>query len=383
MRKTGLMGLVLLSLGLFVAGTWRVNRPVVFASVALLLGAHYLAARPSLVRLRRPGVWLWPAGILLLAGMLGTPRDFTVLGIPLSSQGLLAGIDMVGRALFLVGLGLVLSRALGGRLRQHQRLHQGFPGFRMALATAARTVPELGAELRRSLPSLSRSSRRAHWKGFDHLVKSMLSRSIDLAEEMAEGDWGSPDCSREVIALVCPQGGGKTWRMTQLADALTNAGAPPGGVLQPALWKDDRKVAYDLILLPEGQRIPLAHRNNHGPGFQFVSGAFDQAATQILRSASEDRAVLVDEMGLLESEGKGHLPAVRKALFVPGKSPFILAIRAGCQEAIQAGLGVTLQTLTAQEWDPQSLVDRILPNRETTSAPALEFKGPEQTPTRL
>ena len=136
------------------------------------------------------------------------------------------------------------------------------------------------------------------------------------------------------FALVAPPHRGKTSTMQALAARLRAAGVPLVGVIQPLL--EGQTQGYAVESLHSGERRLLAQRRPSGLGYDFSTPGFQWAASELLRSGP---LLLVDEVGLLEVEGRGHLPALEEALCQPHLRAAVLAVREEALPALEERLG--------------------------------------------
>jgi nucleoside-triphosphatase THEP1 len=144
--------------------------------------------------------------------------------------------------------------------------------------------------------------------------------------------------SARCLALLAEPRAGKTETLRALATRLRAAGLAFTGIAQPAVVAGGRVAGYDLEDLVTGERHPFATRGPAGavPGFVFDPEGWRWAAERILRPAP---VLLVDELGLLEAEGRGHAPAVVRARAAPGLRGAVLAVRRECLPALAKLLG--------------------------------------------
>lgn len=112
------------------------------------------------------------------------------------------------------------------------------------------------------------------------------------------------ECGRIVI-LTGARGAGKTSWCRAFADLARRLGLTVGGLVSPAVFRDDQKIAIDLHDLGGGQTRRLAERPSPGqPGTAGLGWRF--AATtlawgnQVIGNAGFRDLLLIDELGPLE-----------------------------------------------------------------------------------
>ncbi len=136
-----------------------------------------------------------------------------------------------------------------------------------------------------------------------------------------------------IVVLTGGVGSGKTAFLTGLLRALQSRFLSLDGFVGERVFHGRRLAGYDLIAVRDGRRIPFLRRADRtggttiGPWLPDPSGL--AAAAEIIR-ASDPRALLViDELGPLELEGRGHWPALAAVLDQPERR-FLFVIRQGC-----------------------------------------------------
>ena len=141
------------------------------------------------------------------------------------------------------------------------------------------------------------------------------------------------------LALVGPPGSGKTTALASVAAQLVCRSVTIGGVLQPRILEDGRTTGYLLAVIgsPNAPSL-LARRRPTGRGFDFDPDVFAAAAHEIQRAIHEARIVVVDELGTLEADGQGHLPALMTDA-PTSATVWLLAVREDVEAAIADRLG--------------------------------------------
>jgi len=104
------------------------------------------------------------------------------------------------------------------------------------------------------------------------------------------------------------------------------------------------RAGYRLRDESNGQERAFARRRKASspgkPGFEFDAAGWRWARERILDARRNADIVLVDEIGRLEAEGGGHLPALLAELDEDQGPAWVLAVRADCAARIQDRLGV-------------------------------------------
>ncbi len=111
--------------------------------------------------------------------------------------------------------------------------------------------------------------------------------------------------------LICgDKNAGKTAYLKFLAGRLNARGLTVGGILSEGVNENGRKIRYDAVDLRRGARWPLASLTadfpaalRYGP-FYFDRQVF-RRGNRILRDSLGSDAIILDEFGPLEKEGRG------------------------------------------------------------------------------
>ncbi len=154
----------------------------------------------------------------------------------------------------------------------------------------------------------------------------------------------SPVSKQPIIAAVIGEPrSGKTTALLAIAEELSRLGFQAGGVTQPAVYNGEKRVGYDLKDMATGQMRVFAKKRPglwpKGKGFSFDSEALDWASERILQARKTMELVIVDELGVLESHGDGHLKALLTPVDTENSKLWLLGVRDDCADAIQDYLG--------------------------------------------
>ncbi len=114
------------------------------------------------------------------------------------------------------------------------------------------------------------------------------------------------------------------------------------GFLSEAVWKKEETAGYDLFNLKKERSIPLIRRTGEKEwqkigSYFFIPQSLAEAEKIILRGKEAD-ILVVDEVGPLESSGRGFWPALKQVAFQPLTS-YILVIRKNIIKDFLAMLG--------------------------------------------
>lgn len=323
-------------------------------ALVLWLAALALVDRPGLRRMWLPRFWLITALVALASGLLLGSRDPSLPGFALSRSGLEAGALMMVRGAFIFGLAIWASRAVDESDIQRFFRRFGLGALGAAIPSALNLLPQLQQqfhEAARSRPR-TRGARRLY-----HMAVELFCETALLAERLA---------GPRLAAVVGQRGVGKTRAILRLVDGLRERGLALGGVAQPATHEQgarggeplsecgpsarDRhcvRVGYRLRDVATGEEVDFARARPSTPGldsggglgFSFEPQGWSRARELIVAARHSADAVVVDELGRLEAEGGGHLPALLEPLERQRAQLYVVAVRADRLEAIMRRLG--------------------------------------------
>jgi nucleoside-triphosphatase THEP1 len=247
--------------------------------------------------------------VTLLAGLLlGTGERVPLAGVPVSPEGLVAGLLMNLRAFTLVLGGTLLASAVTRDRFIAFTSRLGLRHFDPAFTTALETMPRVSRSWARARGRERASRFRA--------VARLLVMLSDLAR------W-SPAPARGLLGVTGRRGAGKTSLLAEAGRRAEEEGLRVGGILQER--SDDRleTVGYMVRRWGTGEELQLARRRPEG-GFSFSLEAFGAADRWLREDGARADLLLVDELGLLEAKGGGHAGAVA-ALLQRQPPPLLLA----------------------------------------------------------
>jgi nucleoside-triphosphatase THEP1 len=130
-------------------------------------------------------------------------------------------------------------------------------------------------------------------------------------------------------------GAGKTRRAERLVTELRERGVAVGGIISPRILDGDDTIGYRARDIETGEERLLAGVDPPGVRvgmFYLSEQALAFARTAIERASGTKRVVLLDEVGRLELEDKGHAQALR-TLLRSGAVP-VLFVRSKFVEAV-------------------------------------------------
>ncbi len=296
-------------------------------ALGIWLGALAYFRPRVLRRLWLPRFWLLTLFFGLSCGLLLGPRDLQWLGLPLSRAGLASGLLMVVRGVFVFALVTWASQSLSGPGLCRLAGKIGAARLAAAVSVALHLLPELQRRL-----MMGRRG-RLYRRGLGLIVQT-----AKLAEEMAG--------ERVIVAAVVgPRDSGKTATLHEVSARLLAAGFAVGGISQPKIIEQGRRQGYLLRDEANGQQHAFAQRGTGG--FSFAEEAWQWAHERIVQARRSARVVVVDELGLVEASGGGHLRALSRPLADESAVFWLLGVREGCQDQIGHSIGPIDRTLAA------------------------------------
>ena len=288
--------------------------------VAAYAAFSFLRYRRVAQKFTRPRLWVEFAIIAVLAAVaLGVLAPGKGLG-----DGLYAGGQMLARGILVIVAFSSISVELRNPAVVRWVLANSLGGAADAVSVATGALPGilqlLGNErqvLRHPLRAFSRSlAATVAW--------------IDTAEKREP----SP---APVFILSGGRGTGKTTTLEEIVRLLRSDGIEPRGFLSPVVRDHDDRLGYDLQVLGNGARIPLARRGSpeaastagamRAGSFTFFPDAIRAGRTELDGARTRTTAlIIIDEVGPLELQGLGWAPALLP-LIIARTHPLVLVVR--------------------------------------------------------
>lgn len=137
----------------------------------------------------------------------------------------------------------------------------------------------------------------------------------------------------KITALVGKKRSGKTTKIKELILKLSNKGIKTGGIIQPASDTSEMPEAYFVQDILSQERKILAKRLSkmqNGFAFAFEPEAVAWAKEKIIQARQTCDILIVDEIGRLEAEGNGHMPALLESVEDETAYQWLLCTRNDC-----------------------------------------------------
>ena len=144
------------------------------------------------------------------------------------------------------------------------------------------------------------------------------------------------------LLVTGESGSGKTSWCREYIARHRKSGSTVGGILSPAIEKQGQRVGSNALDLLTGQAVPFARLSHHNSfmesdevGDYTISREAILFACDAIERAVESRCdlVVIDEVGPLELQGKGLMPAVELAL--ASAINVLIVVRSSLREALQ------------------------------------------------
>lgn len=141
-----------------------------------------------------------------------------------------------------------------------------------------------------------------------------------------------------ILVVTGQRGAGKT---TLVRGILQEHGIPAQGFLSVKEVTDGVVTGISLLILPGGERIPMATTTPLSTDaatkrFYFYPGVFDRV-NALFRDIRAGCPFILDEFGLLEREGQGHYPVFRTLL--QASHPSIVMVQSDLRDDLLSILG--------------------------------------------
>ncbi len=279
---------------------------LIYAVIALMIMIVALLVfdRRPLSKIWRPKFWGISILIALGSGLLLGKKDITI-GMNaepwLSSVGLTSGILMLVRAAWILSLTSWISIAFNKTVALKWSHFFGVGNLGKSLSSAFGIMGELRPH--------ATALKQIRSGKFTENVVTFFAEAGAIAERSTRAQFIN---RMIVVGIIGNKNSGKTTAIKNLAQSLIALNIKCGGICQPSTSAE--KNAYDLLDISSGERRSFAHRRSVGFGYQFDPSGWDWSSQRILEAFSHDKVIFVDELGRLESSGKGHLKALGQIL---------------------------------------------------------------------
>ena len=282
---------------------WIIWAPAI-AIIVIIWSVRY---KRALRQLSRPKFWFLFVFITLVAAFV-----FTKAGHGENSlmNGLLTGIQMNFRAVVVIVGFSVLGTELYNPVVRNFFLGTSFKNLPLALELSAESLPLFIA----NIPDF-RSLIRNPVALFYTVISNAESRLSEIRKRDSH--------AKEVFIVTGSIRGGKTTFTRKLCDLLKGEDITTGGILSERVMKDGETTGYDIADIFTGERFPFLRQEGQCGEerigrFIICSDGLSEGR-RILGSlaGSGENFAVIDEVGLLELQGKGWSDAITVLLGEP------------------------------------------------------------------
>jgi len=264
---------------------WGVAAAVAYFTYCLL---NYKKAAG---KLKKPVLWIQFLIITLISALLW---EWARTGNYFSVEGLMAGIKMNLRAVIVILGFIAISVELRSPVIKALLTKNGFLPLYNALELSFSALPSVLGSLPKNKPG----------KSSFKLMPVLMAKAESLLAEIEKGG-GSPPL---LFVIAGEVNEGKTTFARKLADELAKQNVEAEGFLSEGEFKTGQKIAFYLRNLKTGERKLLCTDESQ-PGWAKTGRYYFDPQTleygnNLLKSASENSAVIIDEVGPLESKHK-------------------------------------------------------------------------------
>ncbi len=286
-------------------------------------------------RMWMPRFWTITLVVALGSGLLIGAHDEVFLGIPISTLGLYAGALMVIRGAFIFALAGWASKALANSGLDRLASRFGAQNLAISAGVALDLLPGLSDRIQGARHAKANVQRRGRWKSAYLSAVNLLADCAMMADNMAKEGRGP-----SLVIITGPIGAGKTHTAKVLAHKIKSLGVSVGGVIQP---RHEDGESYLLEDVATGRRWRFASFDPHRPegktGYRFFEQGWTIAASRLQWAALHMSVVMLDEVGLLEADGKGHWSAFRHGFDNGSARLWVLVVRKDRLESFIPRLG--------------------------------------------
>lgn len=299
-------------------------------SIAAIVVIWSLRYNRALRQLSRPGFWIFFVIITLVTAFALTD---TAAGESLLKKGLLTGIQMNFRAVVIIVGFSVLGTELYNPVVRNFFMRTSFRNLPLAIELSVESLPDFIA----GIPD------------FKSLVRNPVSvfyQVISHADSRLSELTGKSRSSGRVIIITGPIGAGKTNFAKQLSDMLRKNNIIAGGIITEKILDVNSTVGYDLVDIESLERVIFLRQNSECGSdsigrFTICRDAIE-AGNRILRTvaAIDNKVIIIDEVGMLELNGKGWSESINSILVKAGRK-LIITVRSSFIEEVMAKWNIT------------------------------------------
>jgi len=298
------------------------GRPqAIVISFGLILLWTLIGDREILRRVGRWKFWLFTVLVTLLAGILLGSNPKPYFGIPISIEGVIAGIYMNLRAFSLVVATVLIAKSITRERFMKTSGKLGMSYINPAFATAMDTLPGIKDAWHEAQNKENGSKYHALARLF--LWVAGIAKGLNINNQ-------------RIFCVTGNRGSGKTGLLHEIAGALEKKSVKVAGILQDRVQnKNGKTVGYEVKRWGTEDSVTIAEGKS-GVGYSFNEKGFIKSEEWLKSDTESASFVIIDELGLLEANGQGHAKAIISTLEANKHAIFLMTLRKDKRNAIAA-----------------------------------------------
>ena len=244
-------------------------------------------------------LWLQFIIITILAGFfLSHYQNNTPL---INSEGLVDGLRMNIRAVIIILSFACLSVEMRNPVIVSLLKRRYMRNLYISLELAFQALPSIISEMSSPVKFLKNPM-------------NSLSELINQAENWLERFNTSLSTSKKIIIISGGKASGKTTFLKELSDLCKNKKIDVKGILSIGYWKENKRISFDLLNIEDEKLLKLCDLDSFST-IKFGKFFFDlntiKTGNQIIKNALDASLIIIDEIGLWETEDGGWAEGLR------------------------------------------------------------------------
>ncbi len=148
----------------------------------------------------------------------------------------------------------------------------------------------------------------------------------------------------KIVFITGKSGAGKSTLLKEFSVKFKSENRNVGGIVSEAVFDGSERKGYDVVSLKTGGRIPLCRTENIG-ALKLGKYFFDETAFEKINRELEDRisegvdVIILDEIGLLEMNGKGLYPSLEKLMRTGSIPVMLFSVRKDILDEVKSYFG--------------------------------------------
>ncbi len=290
---------------------------IAVTAVAFFWGIKY---KRALRQLMKPKFWIFFVLITMLTAFL-----FTRIQSKPVSEAILIGLEMNFRAtVIILGFSVIGTELYNPRIRNYFNQTR-FKQLPVAMELATESLPGVIANI----------------PDFKTIIKNpvtVIYHLIAFADFRLKQIKNSASNNRVIFLVKGKMDGGKTTFIKNLIDMLKQKNIRVGGIFSEKVFENNKKIGYDLVNIKTGGSKIFLRKNSNNTEKIGIYGIVPEAIRTGNEALSpenntEEHIIIIDEVGLLELNGKGWAKSLNKLTQHNG-SHLLIAVRDNFAEKV-------------------------------------------------